>query len=125
MANFELVAAIEAVAANDNQVTRRALFETLRVSQLVLAVEGAELVLAIGEDEEAYVPAFTDVAAMRAAFPDAYDPRVEPAAVVFELALAGDCAGVAINPAGPIGGIIPRDDVRSLADAEADEEGGR
>ena len=112
--NVELVGAIEAVAARDNQFTRRALFETLRRSDLVLALEGEELVLAIGEDDEAYVPAFTDVSAMRAAFPDTYDPRLEPAAVVFELVLAGDCAGLALNPAGPIGGILNRDDVASL-----------
>lgn len=111
---MELVAAIEAVAARDNQLTRRALFETLRRAELVLAVEGEELVLAIGEDEEAYVPAFTHVAAMRAAFPNAFDPRTEPAPVVFELVLAGDCAGLALNPAGPIGGILTRDDVSSL-----------
>ncbi len=72
--------------------------------------------MAIGEDDEAYVPAFTDVAAMRAAFPNAYDPRSEPASVVFELVLAGDCAGLAVNPAGPIGGILTRDDVTSLVD---------
>ncbi len=116
LGNVELVAAIEAVAANDNQVTRRALFETLRAAELVVAVEGAELVLAIGEDDEVYVPAFTDVAAMRAAFPHAYEPRVEPAGVVFELVLGGECAGLAINPAGPIGGILTRDDVASLAE---------
>jgi hypothetical protein len=110
------VAAIEAVAANDNQVTRKALFHILRASDLVLALEGEELVLAIGEDDQVYVPAFTDVAAMRAAFPDVYDPRVEKATVVFELVLAGDCAGLAINPAGPIGGILPRDDVANLVD---------
>jgi hypothetical protein len=69
--NVELIAAIEAVAANDNQVTRQALYHTLRASQLVLALEGEELVLAVGEDEEVYVPVFTDVSAMRAAFPDA------------------------------------------------------
>ncbi len=117
LGNVELVAAIEAVAARDNQVTRRALFETLRGAQLVLAVEGRELVLAIDEDDQAYVPAFTDLGAMRAAFPQAYDPRVEPAAVVFELVLAGDCAGLALNPAGPIGGILPREDVASLVEA--------
>ncbi|MDP8993259.1 MAG: SseB family protein [Actinomycetota bacterium] len=116
LGNAELVAAIEAVAAKDNQVTRRALFETLRRAELVLAVEDRELVLAIGEDDLSYVPAFTDVAAMRAAFPHAYDPRVEPTAVVCELVLAGECAGLAINPAGPIGGILTRDDVASLAD---------
>ncbi len=113
---MELVAAIEAVAANDNQITRRALFETLRTAELVLALEGAELVMAIGEDDQAYVPAFTDVAAMRDAFPRAYEPRVEPANVVFELVLGGDCAGLAINPAGPIGGILTREDVASLSD---------
>ena len=118
LGNVELVAAIEAVAARDNQVTRRALFETLRRSELVLAVEGRELVLATGEDGEAYVPAFTDVAAMRAAFPHAYDPRMEPASVVFELVLGGDCAGLALNPAGPIGGIVPRDDVASLVEPD-------
>jgi hypothetical protein len=117
LGNVELVAAVEAVAAKDNQVTRRALFETLRRAELVLAVEGAELVLAIGEDDEAYVPAFTDVGAMRAAFPSAYDPRLEPAPVVFELVLGGDCAGLALNPAGPIGGILTRDDVSSLIEA--------
>ncbi len=117
LGNVELVAAIEAVAANDNQITRRALFETLRRAELVLAVEGAELVLAVGEDDEVYVPAFTDVGAMRTAFPSAYDPRLEPATVVFELVLGGDCAGLALNPAGPIGGILTRDDVSSLADA--------
>ena len=113
---MELVAAIEAVAANDNQLTRRALFETLRTAELVLALEGAELVLAIGEDDQAYVPVFTDVAAMRSAFPHAYEPRMEPASVVFELVLSGDCAGLAINPAGPIGGILTRQDVGSLAE---------
>jgi len=117
LGNVELVAAIEAVAANDNQITRRALFETLRHAELVLALEGEELVLAIGEDDEAYVPAFTDVGAMRAAFPHAYDPRTEKAPVVFELALAGECAGLALNPAGPIGGILTREDVASLVDA--------
>jgi hypothetical protein len=111
------VAAIEAVAAKDNQVTRKALFEALKRSQLVLALEGEELVLAIGEDDLTYVPAFTDVAAMRAAFPDAYDPRTEPASVVFELVLGGDCAGLAINPAGPIGGILTREDVESLSES--------
>ncbi|MDQ3575085.1 MAG: SseB family protein [Actinomycetota bacterium] len=116
LGNVELVAAIEAVASRDNQVTRRALFETLRRAELVLAVEGDELVLAIGEGDEAYVPAFTDVAAMRAAFPHAYDPRTEQAKVVFELVLAGECAGLALNPAGPIGGILPREDVASLVD---------
>ncbi len=116
LGNVELVAAIEAVAANDNQVTRQALFHILRASQLVLALEGDELVLAIGEDEEVYVPAFTDVGAMRAAFPDQYDPRVEAAQVVFELVMGGECAGLAINPAGPIGGILPRDDVATLVD---------
>ncbi len=115
--NIELVAAIEAVAARDNQFTRRALFETLRQAELVLAVEGEELVLAIGEDDEAYVPAFTDVGAMRTAFPAAFDPRLESATVVFELVLAGDCAGLALNPAGPIGGILTRDDVASLIEA--------
>lgn len=113
--NARLVDAIEAVAADDTQDTRKGLFEALRASELVLALEGKELVLAIGEDNLAYVPAFTDVTAMRAAFPDAYDPRVEPASVVFELVLGGDCAGLAINPAGPIGGILTRDDVESLA----------
>jgi hypothetical protein len=44
---------------------------------------------------------------------------VERAAVVFELVLGGDCAGMAINPAGPIGGILPRSDVESLVDAPA------
>ena len=116
LGNVELVAAIEAVAANDNQLTRRALFETLRTAELVLALEGAELVLAIGEDDQAYVPVFTDVAAMRSAFPHAYEPRMEPASVVFELVLSGDCAGLAINPAGPIGGILSRQDVASLAE---------
>lgn len=116
LGNVELVAAIEAVAARDNQFTRRALFETLRRAELVVAVEGAELVLAIGEDDEAYLPAFSDVGAMRIAFPDAYDPRLEPASVVFELVLAGDCAGLALNPAGPIGGILTRDDVSSLVE---------
>ena len=114
-ANAGLVAAIEAVAADDSQVTRKALFEALRASDLVLAMEGPELVLAIGEDDQTYLPAFTDVPAMRAAFPDAFDPRTEPARTVFELVLAGDCAGLAINPAGPIGGILTRDDVASLA----------
>ncbi|HSH61409.1 MAG TPA: SseB family protein [Acidimicrobiales bacterium] len=117
LGNVELVAAVEAVAAKDNQVTRRALFETLRHAELVLALEGEELVLAIGEDDEVYVPAFTDVAAMRAAFPGAYDPRLEPATVIFELVLGGDCAGMALNPAGPIGGILTRDDVASLVEA--------
>ncbi len=117
LGNVELVAAIEAVAANDNQFTRRGLFETLRRAELVLAVEGEELVLAIGEDDEVYVPAFTDVAAMRAAFPHAYEPRVEPASVVFDLVLGGDCAGLALNPAGPIGGILTRQDVASLAES--------
>ncbi len=116
LGNVELVSAIEAVAARDNQVTRKALFETLRRSDLVLALEGTELVLAVGEDDQVYVPAFTDVAAMRAAFPHAYEPRVEAATVVFELVLSGDCAGLAINPAGPIGGILTRDDVASLAE---------
>ena len=116
-ANAGLVAAIEAVAADDSQVTRKALFEALRASDLVLAMEGPELVLAVGEDDETYVPAFTDVPAMRAAFPDAYDPRVEPSATVFELVLAGDCAGLALNAAGPIGGILTRHDVETLADA--------
>ena len=116
LGNAELVAAIEAVAARDNQVTRRALFETLQRAELVLAVEGKELVLAIGEDDQSYLPAFTGVAAMRTAFPSAYDPRLEPASVVFELVLAGDCAGLAINPAGPIGGILTRQDVASLAE---------
>jgi hypothetical protein len=115
--NVELVSAIEAVAARDNQVTRKALFEALKRSQLVLALEGEELVLAIGEDDFTYVPAYTDVASMRAAFPDAYDPRTEPASVVFELVLGGDCAGLAINPAGPIGGILTREDVESLSES--------
>jgi hypothetical protein len=119
LGNVELVAAIEAVAASDNQFTRRALFETLRRAELVLAVEGEELVLAIGEDDEAYVPAFSDVGAMRVAFPGAYDPRLEPATVVFELVLAGDCAGLALNPAGPIGGILTRDDVASLIESHS------
>jgi len=66
LGNVELVAAIEAVAARDNQFTRRALFETLRRAELVLA---------------------------------------------------GDCAGLALNPAGPIGGILTRDDVSSLVEA--------
>lgn len=113
-----LVAAIEAVAADDNQVTRKALFDALLVSELVVAVEGRELVLAVGEDEDVYLPAFTDVPAMRAAFPTSYDPRVEPASTVFHLVLGGDCAGLALNPAGPIGGILPRDDVASLAEAD-------
>ena len=116
-ANAEVVAAIEAVAARDDTDTRKALFEALLGARLVVALEGRELVLAVGEDDQAYLPAFTDVAAMRAAFPTAYDPRVEPAATVFELVLAGDCAGLALNPAGPIGGILTRDDVASLADA--------
>ena len=115
--NVELIAAIEAVAANDNQVTRQALFHILRESRLVLALEGEELVLAVGDDEEVYVPAFTDVAAMRTAFPDTYDPRVETAQVVFQLVLAGECAGLAINPAGPIGGILPRADVATLVES--------
>jgi hypothetical protein len=115
--NADVVAAIEAVAAHDDQDTRKALFEALLASQLVVALEGRELVLAIGEDDETYLPAFTDVPAMRAAFPTSYDPRLEPAARVFELVLAGDCAGLALNPAGPIGGILTRDDVATLADA--------
>ena len=115
--NAGLVAAIEAVAAEDSQATRQALFEALRASHLVVALEGRELVLAVGEDQQVYLPAFTDVPAMRAAFPDAYDPRVEPSATVFELVLAGDCAGLALNAAGPIGGILTRHDVETLADA--------
>ncbi len=117
--NAGLVAAIEAVAAHDDEATRKALFEALLECDLVVALEGRELVLAIGEDEEPYLPAFTDVVAMRAAFPTTYDPRVEPAATVFELVLAGDCAGLALNPAGPIGGILTRDDVAALAEATA------
>ncbi len=117
LGNAGLVAAIEAVAADDNQATRKALFEALRQSQLVVALEGRELVLAVGEDEQLYLPAFTDVAALRAAFPDAYDPRVEPSATVFQLVLAGDCVGLALNPAGPIGGILTRQDVETLAAA--------
>ena len=115
--NAEVVAAIETVAAHDDEASRKALFDALLGCRLVVALEGRELVLAIGEDEQSYLPAFTDVPAMRAAFPTSFDPRVEPAATVFELVLAGDCAGLALNPAGPIGGILTRDDVVTLAEA--------
>ena len=115
--NAAVVAAIEAVAAQDDRHTRKALFDALVGCELVVALEGRELVLAVGEDDETYLPAFTDVPAMRAAFPTSYDPRLEPAARVFELVLAGDCAGLALNPAGPIGGILTRDDVASRAEA--------
>ncbi len=117
--NAEVVAAIEAVAAHDDESSRKALFDSLLGCHLVVALEGRELVLAVGEDEQSYLPAFTDVPAMRAAFPTSYDPRVEPAAVVFDLVLAGECAGLALNPGGPIGGILTRDDVVTLAEASA------
>ncbi len=114
-----MVAAIRAAAAAGDEESRRELFDALRSCELVLALDkGSEPVKVVGEDQRPYVVAFTDVAAMRAAFPTGYKPRVTAAGAVYELVLSGDAGGLALNPAGPVGGILNRADVASIAGTE-------
>ena len=110
----KVVAAIKA-AATGGEESRQALFDALRNCELVLALDkGTEPLKVTGEDQRPYVVAFTDVAAMRAAFPTGYKPRLTPSAAVYELVLSGDAGGLALNPAGPVGGILSRADVASI-----------
>ena len=111
--NVRLEQAIDDVAVSDTPERRRALVAVLVESDLVVAMEGDEVVLGDDGDDVVWLPVFTDVAAMRRAFPGAYDPRVVSAHDALHLVLGTGAAGLAVNPAGPTGGLLPLEELEA------------
>lgn len=134
--NAQLVAAMAAVVKHDVPLTRRALYEALLESTLILpTVEETELTSAQpgedddfgldlrlltyeGEDGSPLLIAFTDENAVLAWNPEGISYVALSGPDLFTLADYNEISEIILNPAGPVGGRILRQEVESLARGE-------
>ncbi|HNT73949.1 MAG TPA: SseB family protein [Anaerolineae bacterium] len=122
--NPELVSALYAVARQDTPTTRAALYAALLDSTLILptvesfAAANAPLKVWAGENSsgETVLLAFTDADAVLKWAADGADYVALRAPSLFALAAHQQAAEVLINPAGPVGGRVPRHEFALLAE---------
>lgn len=118
--NEELQEAIENVTADNSAANRRRVFELLLETTYCLPSAGsgdgsAQITATQNEEGEMVLAAFTDPPALRRWVNNPKSMLVMPAAQLFEVAINNDFAEILINPAGPVGGKLPRSEFISLS----------
>lgn len=128
--NAALLMAIHQIVAGDSPEARSTLYQTLMSSNLYLVSlsdeegdgplelkQGAQLQLAMipAPNGKTYMPAFSDVARVKAALPPKgrYLPVAAP--MLCGMFMQGDAEGIVINPGHPPSGLITRPEVTILA----------
>jgi hypothetical protein len=136
ISNPRLIQAMRAVSEEDSPENRRELYQALLDSMLILPVaeplseaetpqlrtleRSEQLRLQAFEDEEGETLfiAFTDTDAVLAWRPEGIDYVAMRAPDLFTLAHQNRAAGLIINPAGPVGGQVPGEEMAQLAQGE-------
>lgn len=129
--NPELVSALYGVVRQDIPETRAALYAALLESTLILptaesfVATGASLRLLAGEDQTGATVlfAFTDEDAVLKWAAEGADYVALRAPALFALAAQQQVAAVVINPAGPVGGRVPRHEFAPLAQGQLPGDG--
>jgi len=124
--NEELQAAIEAVTAENTSEHRRVLYEILLETTFCLPAFGSDedtsqISATQNENGEMVLAAFSDPAALRRWEAKPESMMVMPAAQLFEMAIENDFAEILINPAGPAGGKLSKQEFTQLAQGEFPE----
>lgn len=118
----DLQAAIEAVTEDASEENRRHLFEVLLKATFCLSIseeDGSSSVTAIkNEHGDIALVAFTDPPCLKRWTGEATNMMVLPGQKLFAFVLENNFAEVQINPAGPIGGRIPRFECELLAEGK-------
>lgn len=125
LVNAELLEDMRALAEEDTPPRRAKLYESLRRARLILPMaerESAppglqeEVNLLIERDEQGakLLPAFTDLAALRAWNGACPQQAAIAGESLLELALDHEFAALLINPAGPVGGGLTRAEIQML-----------
>jgi hypothetical protein len=124
------------MADEDTPANRDALYKSMLAATFVVPTHAPEA--AAGEDggpapldgistsliivpdyrQRPVLPVFTDIEALRAWAPEGVHCVGMPARQVFGLALRNDITAVAVNPAGPTGGLVMRAELELLARGE-------
>lgn len=134
-----LTQAMKLVAEADSLEARRALYEQLLRSNLLLPKPGVpgdpatgkavmlkagsnlHIVTARNPEDQQVMIAFTDPGALLTWRPDGSNYIALRAQDVFSIALANNLAGVIINPAGPVGGLLTPREITMLAEGALPE----
>ena len=117
----ELQTAIDAMNVEDTPSNRKALYEVLSKTTYCLPRSGAadgeapSVMATVTPEGAIALPAFSDPNALQRWVRKPHSMQVVTADKLFEMAAARGFAEIRINPAGPAGGTLTRDQYTSLA----------